>query len=352
MAVKQIIKQLVASSAYYSGMLRAVAYGKRAQQARSAPLILLYHRVVDPADPDANAAQPGLSVTPDTFNRQMAFLADNYQPMSLGRVVEMLTNEQEIPRRTVVVTFDDGWLDNYRQALPILRNHRVPATVFISTDFIETGRLFWFVRATRLHATGSITRDSLSKAIESVDVEDGSKLPAISSDHVADLDCFCELLKGMEGNTIEGVLDALSDQLAASVDIESAPRLTLDWNEVREMSSDLVEIGSHGCGHHILSLLSADRLHAELHESKKVIETRIGSDVRLFSYPNGDFSDAVCSAVEAAGYCGAVTVNQVSYNSPPSRFALPRINVNEGLAAGYNGTFSPSLFAAHLTRVF
>lgn len=93
--------------------------------------ILMYHRVARRNDFDQ------LVVSPENFQKQMTILAAGYNVLSLSDAVALLASEQKIPRRTVVITFDDGYLDNFTEALPILEKYSLPATIFVTSDFCE-----------------------------------------------------------------------------------------------------------------------------------------------------------------------------------------------------------------------
>lgn len=97
------------------------------------PPILMYHRIGDPT----TESGAGLFVTPETFERQMEFLkAHSYQVWSLSRLIQAIKNSENIPMNVVVITFDDGYLDNFKNAFPILKKMDFPATIFMITDNI------------------------------------------------------------------------------------------------------------------------------------------------------------------------------------------------------------------------
>lgn len=98
-------------------------------------LILCYHRVKDEAD---SYLRPTRVLD---FDRQMEYLSTRYHPMSLGRMVQCLRDGIVLPAKAIAITFDDGYRDNYENAYPVLRKYRVPATMFLATDFIGTGVL-------------------------------------------------------------------------------------------------------------------------------------------------------------------------------------------------------------------
>lgn len=102
--------------------------------------ILMYHRVIDPV---AGQPRPTWNVPPAQFEEQLSgLLKRGFDPWPLSRVLEHHEKQWPIPRRAFVVTFDDGYQNNFTQALPILRKLRVPATVFLATRYLDTGAPF------------------------------------------------------------------------------------------------------------------------------------------------------------------------------------------------------------------
>jgi peptidoglycan/xylan/chitin deacetylase (PgdA/CDA1 family) len=105
---------------------------RRLPHARSGIRILMYHRVID------TPTFHQLAVPPNIFEEQLAALRPSgYEPVSLGVALDALAGRQQIRLPAVVVTLDDGTMDHYTTALPILERHRVPATLYLVTDFLE-----------------------------------------------------------------------------------------------------------------------------------------------------------------------------------------------------------------------
>ncbi|MCC6955127.1 MAG: polysaccharide deacetylase family protein [Deltaproteobacteria bacterium] len=119
-----------------SGVLRLrTAWGERFR-------VLMYHRVIDP-ETVPYPLEPGMYVRPETFRMHMGVLARDANLLPLDELVSMISQRRRIPRRSVAVTFDDGWYDNLAYAVPILREYRIPATIFLATSFIGSSAMFW-----------------------------------------------------------------------------------------------------------------------------------------------------------------------------------------------------------------
>src|SRR5262245_18479440 len=141
-----IHRQALGSQLARAGVLRsmqaAVARG------RTHLLILAYHRIMPkPLSADYPYDFGLLSATPEDFAWQMRYIADHCHPVSGEDLHEYLRGKRELPKRPVMVTFDDGFHDNYRNAFPILKSAGVPALFFLTTGHIGTNKVFWFQRA-------------------------------------------------------------------------------------------------------------------------------------------------------------------------------------------------------------
>jgi peptidoglycan/xylan/chitin deacetylase (PgdA/CDA1 family) len=116
--------------------------------------ILMYHHI-DVAGPAADAIRQDLSVPPTSFAAQMGYLARNgYHPVSVPDLVEYLATGKPLPQRPVVLTFDDGYLDNYTNAFPVLKNTGFTGTFFIITDFAGQGEYMSWDQAAEMAASG------------------------------------------------------------------------------------------------------------------------------------------------------------------------------------------------------
>lgn len=102
----------------------------------------MYHRVLASRDSEQVFVQPGMYVLSETFQRQVAFLKENFKIVSLEEMVERIKNRRDISR-CCAITFDDGWKDNFCHAFPVLEKFSLPATIFLATGFVGTKRLFW-----------------------------------------------------------------------------------------------------------------------------------------------------------------------------------------------------------------
>ncbi|HEU4685553.1 MAG TPA: polysaccharide deacetylase family protein, partial [Nitrospira sp.] len=127
---------MLAGAYFYSGLPRRRHAGK--------VVILTYHRVVPDEIVRDQHIQPGMYVTTESFALHVEYLAQRFSILPLEQLLELWRTDRLDDRTSYcVITFDDGWWDNYRYAFPILKRHRIPATIFLATDYIGTARWFW-----------------------------------------------------------------------------------------------------------------------------------------------------------------------------------------------------------------
>jgi peptidoglycan/xylan/chitin deacetylase (PgdA/CDA1 family) len=259
--------------------------------------ILVYHRVNDQGDSFFPA------VPMDQFAAQMEYLAANCFPCPLEEAVQRLKHN-DLPERAVVVTFDDGYRDNYQYAWPILRRFRIPATIFLAAGAIGSGRI-WHERVFRAFRTTQAV-----KLERFPDRESSYPLTSLE----ARLNAQSRALRFLWELTDEERLrwiNRLEERLGMG-DPGESEAILLGWDEISVMSESGVSFGSHTISHPILSKSPEEKLKEEIEGSKKIIENKIKRAVSSFAYPVGrkqDFNDRVKAMVKEAGYqCALTTV--------------------------------------------
>lgn len=295
--------------------------------------ILAYHRVLDPAEHDLDAVEPGMFVTRETFRAHLDFLRRRYRIVPLTEVVRQLLTGEKPQRGAVALTFDDAWLDTYQVAYPLLRAAGLPATVFVPTGLVDAGHRFWFSRAAGAIKEIYRRREMLRAAFPD------EKMPAeahfvmdVLAENPSRTSYFQRIMAGCKDLTDEarGTTLAFLEILAEKAD---EPRSDLaDWEQLRLMNRDVFEIGSHTVGHRLLTQLDGESVKRELMESRDTIAARFGKPPASFCYPNGNYTPSITRHVARAGYACAVTTAAGFADPPADLFALPRLGVHQGVA--------------------
>jgi peptidoglycan/xylan/chitin deacetylase (PgdA/CDA1 family) len=354
--VKRLIKLIFSAIVFYSGALAVYHFAKKIFNAEGKFVILTYHRVLDDDEKMKAVTQPGMCVTRSSFDKQMKFLSRHYRILSFGQLVKLIKDGSPIPHQSAVVTFDDGWYDNYTNAFPVLTKYKIPAIIFIGTDMIETGQIPAFIEVSMMLGEASLWPQKAVEIFRNVVRENNLQRSNPKLDdyrmNLIDKDStfFMRTLMLLDTKYIKIIADEMRNTRTANYGKSGNQRWMMNWNEIKEMSQHGIDFGSHGKTHDLLIYLSKDRVAEELTESKKAIEANLGQPVDFFSYPNHDHNIDVRRLVGETGYLGAgAGYNKSEGDSQLDPYALGRYNVNEGAMIGPLGQFSVSIFAQKLT---
>jgi peptidoglycan/xylan/chitin deacetylase (PgdA/CDA1 family) len=256
---------------------------------------LLYHRVTDQNfDPAEFHPNIGLSVHRDAFEEQIRYLSERHLCLSLPDAVDNLRNGT-LKRGSVIVTFDDGYLDNMTHALPILERYGVPATIYVSTALVDGSLTPWW------YEQESILREAdfieFSAGERHVRLELGT-----AEEKYRAAGMLFDFMRAMDLAS-QGVL---MNQLRSfrKRPFEFAHEM-LTWDQVRELDRHpLITIGAHTINHPVLRKLSEDELLFEARGSKLILEERLNHPVLHFSYPFGSLDDAGVREYQLSAECG------------------------------------------------
>jgi len=304
--------------------------------------ILTYHRVVSDQMPRDECIQPGMYVRERSFEAHIAYLRKRFDIISLHELLDLWrTNRLKNDRCYCVITFDDGWRDNYQCAFPVLMKYRIPATIFLATDYIGTARWFWpdqmmlLLEKGRQDTTGAGDRQAFSTVLaETIGVTlsqaDRVFRHGESGDPI-DPDAIIEFCKEVEVDRICQIIDRLSRALHMEPPTQ---RVLLNWDEVREMAGKGVTFGSHSCSHRIMTLIPLSEARTELINSRQALLQQGIKPVPVFCYPNGNFNQDIQALVRECGYDAAVGCGLgLERERPDDLFALKRISLHEDSTA-------------------
>ncbi len=297
--MKALARQLLTYTA--SPVMRAL----RRHQAT----ILMFHGFTDRQHTGCeNSQHKHLHVA--KFETFLRFLKRHYQIISL----DALVSDQPVPKRAVVLTFDDGFLSNYTLAYPLLKRYEAPAIIYLATEFVDGHRPIWTDRVDyALHAAGKT---------------------------LADLRAAKQRLKALPQEQIDSAVAELEAELGHRLINTNDPSIpaifrTLSWEQVREMqASDLVQFGAHTHTHKILGRCQPETVEWELAQSKAIIERHTGRPCHHFCYPNGwhgDFTETTEQFLAAAGFRTSTTTINGTVRTGQSPYLMPRLGITNDL---------------------
>jgi len=274
--------------------------------------ILIFHRVH--AAPD-----PLFPFEPDAqrFESLMRFVAKTFRVMTLGDAVDHLALDT-LPPRSLVITFDDGYADNAKVALPILQRFGLRATFFVSTGFLDGGRMW----------NDSVIECLRSSSREMVDLTAyglGQKPLRMIDDRRQCVDVLLPRIKYL----------SLQDRAKAVIDLqrlcgigELPSDLMMSSEQVRSMYRAGMEIGAHTVNHPILTSLAAVDAEREIRDGRDALESILDASVDVFAYPNGkpgqDYDSSHVGIVKKLGFRAAVSTAPGVSRVGDDMFQLPR----------------------------
>lgn len=291
----------------WSGALAAVRFRNRGYLR-----ILMYHRFGE-----------GGRLRPQ-FERQCRHLRRHYRVLELREVARRLADGSRFPPHAVVITVDDGHADFYREAYPVLRRWGLPATLYLTTGYLDGRCWLWFDLVDYLFEQTGAARLEL-EFLGAMELRSaGAKRAAAEAVKEAAL--------RMPNTAREELMAGLPRALKVDVPPRPPARWEpLSWDQVREMASGGIEFGAHTLTHPILSRVADEgRLEREIREPKQRIEQELGRETLHFCYPNGqpgDYTPAIVERVRQAGFQTAVTAEQGLNPAGASRYLLKRVPV-------------------------
>ena len=259
--MKKIIKKLGSKLIFKSGLSKLVSFDTK---------ILAFH-----------------TVNPNCFEQQIKHLVKYYKIIPLSEIFSK-------NKKSIILTFDDGYKNNLEYAYPILKKYKVPATLFIACDFIDKNLFAWW--------------DRLEHSRKKIN------------------------LKFLKNNSPEEIEKNIVELTGFKINAKKPSEYDfMNWKDVKKIT-DVFEIGSHTLTHPILTNIPLREAEKEILESKKKIEKKLGKQIVSFAYPNGDHNDSLIGLVAKSGYDYAVIYDK-GKNTSANRFNLHRrgINVNDDL---------------------
>jgi peptidoglycan/xylan/chitin deacetylase (PgdA/CDA1 family) len=278
--------------------------------------VLMYHRF-GPGDPRKLSA--------DSLDEQLRFLRRHFNVVPLNVIVSRLRSGAAPEPSSVALTVDDAYADFGEHAYPVFRKHGIPVTIYVVSEFANGGLWLWW----------DAIRHLLNQAAA------GFYRPVVS-DRLIDISLTDAASRQQAWLTLAGIgvrfspteRDQYLQDLQAAFSLAlpaSPPRefAALNWDELRSLDPDIVEIGAHTRTHPILSRCDSQRIVDEVSGSKTAIEAQLGRQVSAFCYPNGDWSDVddrCIRAVRDAGFDSAVMACGAMIGKGANPYALERMS--------------------------
>lgn len=301
-------------------------------------VILSYHQVCDRKDDPWE-----LAVHPNHFDNHLAWLRKNYEVVPMSELARGLTSRQL--RKTVAITFDDGFRDNYTNAAPLLDWHNLPATFYVAPSAVRQEHVYWWdvlqdvifysevlparfsmtvgdapVRFTLV--TDQVLTDRLRNQVRAWNYRN-----AVPNERVALYLLLWYHIKPLPPAQQARAIQAIRDW-AQHTGFISAPGSTMTIREMQMLGENpLFSMGAHSVHHCMLSRQKAIDQAFEVKESKRQLESWLGRTIESFAYPFGSYDPLTQSLLKEAGFRYAVSADAKAVTPQDDPFALPRIQV-------------------------
>jgi peptidoglycan/xylan/chitin deacetylase (PgdA/CDA1 family) len=298
-------------------------------------LVLMYHRIAREAfDPD------GLCVSPETFEGQVATLRRLGVRLLTARQLADAVRKGQVPRRSAVITFDDGYVDNLTNAVPVLERHAAPATVFVVAGQTGSGREFWWDSLCRVSGEMRDVPPALPVVLGGEErlvtferggaqVEDTPSAPSSHAGRHALYRRLRDAVTAAPPRERDAIATALLVHAGLPAEARDSHR-AMTADELRRLGAGgLVEIGAHSWSHPPLPLLTPDEQREELVGSRAALELILGAPVDGFAYPHGRFTAQTATLVREAGFAYACSSIPKLARRGSDLFSLPRVVVED-----------------------
>jgi len=315
-------KRIARTTLHRSGLLPLAA---RFAAPRAA--VIMYHSVQEDPERCQDWIGRGIIHPLTVFEKQMERIVRRYAPLGLDELLYILGHHKPLPRKAVVVTFDDGYLDNVACAAPVMDRLRVPGAFYVVVGCIEDRKLPWFCHLR--HAFAVTRRDSWNATA-------GARFAL--ADPAARRQAFraaCERCARLTGTLQEQAVLAIERDLGVEQSAGAEGAAMMDWEDLRALRRAGHVVGSHTMTHPNLAHIGEDDLAWELGESKARLEKHLGETVAHFSYPHPildpHWNERTVRSTERHGFSSVVTTTPgpVRPGDPP--LLLRRINAGSDL---------------------
>jgi peptidoglycan/xylan/chitin deacetylase (PgdA/CDA1 family) len=246
--------------------------------------VLAYHRVADLRDTPLVDSR-SVSAIPAVFARQMMYLARHYHVTGMAQLLNAVEMGIPLPKRAVLITFDDAYADFAETAWPILKRFGLPATLFVPTAYPDHPELAfcWDRLYQAFHATAKPElRGTPFGPLPLGNSEEKRRALRMVQDHVPTIPDD-EAMK---------LVDSICDQL---VEKHVCSGSVLTWDQLRQLAREGLTLGSHTRTHPVMTQVTPDRIREEIRASQADLKREIGIALPIFCYPNGNHNDAVIS---------------------------------------------------------
>jgi len=331
--VRRFLFCLGAGLLYYSGILPLWFLVRAWVRGNQEICVLGLHRVLSEEQKSRANSLEGIVMRERTFAKLLEYLERHFTVVSLDAFLDGGPEAGSKPR--CLLTFDDGWRDNFTTALPWLQKHRMPAVIFAVTGLVEDRQTFWVERLRQVWRDPE-RQTQLRAALES------------STQGRLDGGRFEEIVEHLKHLPAQDRETLLAPWISVERLEDGNPDEMFTWEEAASLEKEGIDIEAHTVSHPLLIYEDERTVSRELVDSKRRLEEKLKKRVRAFAYPNGTWNDRVRKQVQAAGFECAFTTARGWHRRGDDAYTIPRIMLHEAKVTGLHGKFSPAVLALRL----
>lgn len=304
--------------------------------------ILMYHRVINDFNDIKYPIQPGMYVTGDSLEKQLQVLSKKYNIISLVELLEKYYSGRNV-NNCCAITFDDGWIDNYFNAVPILDKFNTPASFFLATDYIDSNKWFWSEHISYFisNVEHSVQREMINQL----------KLPNNLLEH-----WWSKKDNGDKITQIVKMIKYLKEDIKQSLIVEVEifnKKLIIDKplfmkkTQIIDMNKNTnYDFFPHTHNHEVLTTLNIKDIEFEVKNSKRIIQelTDTKQDLLVFSYPSGRTNSIIKNVLIKNGFEYAVVTTRGKILTSKNKMEINRIGIHDDIS------FSDDVFKYYLYK--
>ncbi len=318
-----------------------LGYYRRAIRGIRHPFVLKYHRM-RPAGREVVSNQAGgefsAGIGARQFEAHLRLITRWFKPISMAEMGRAVAEKKALPDKAVALTFDDGYRDNYEVAYPLLKRYGVPASFFVCPGLIDSHQGFWWDEIYALVEKTRATELDVEKLIQDLGLPPGRQDGVLSlltgQQKISAGESLVAQGKRMSPHMLTIFLERLNEAFGVHGDSDLREHILMNWDEIREMHHDGMEIGSHTMTHPMLTQVSESVMRVELSDARVRLSEVLGAAPEGFVYPSGAFSSTARNIVREAGHIYACTSQSGFIGGAADQYLLPRVNISDrGFAA-------------------
>ncbi|WP_162053295.1 polysaccharide deacetylase family protein [Pontibacter pamirensis] len=303
-------------------------------------LVLMYHRV---AEPESDVWE--VAVSPDNFEQQLQVLKQSYHVVPLKEMVERL-KKGVVERNTIAITFDDGYVDNYQKAKPLLKKYSLPATFFITSGNVGQQKEFWWDELEHLmlfsESLPAVMDMEIAGAGIAYNLEEEAQLTqTLRQQHKAWKACeqkppskrstlfyrLWEKLKPLPASEQQAALQKIRDWAGAAATGRPGCR-SMSKEELKELGQEaLFDLGGHTVSHAALAFHAAQLQEKEIRENRTFLQDIAPNKIDLLTYPYGNYNNETMAIAEKVAFEAAFTTEEKAVTRNANRYRLGRFQV-------------------------